>query len=146
VHTLSDASFEMATLISSRKNKPETLLGLGYLLAAIAQGSLIAGFCNKGMIDKYIEQMRSAVKTCIGNESMNGVVVNLALAFTCVLAGRDKLYVRHIGFAKAILRSWEVNFFQLPINLRMTFQAVALLKQTEPVFVKIEMLKFSFFL
>jgi len=143
VNTLSTASFEMQTNVASRKNKPETLLGLGYLLAAIAQGSMIEGFCHKGMIDKYIEQMRSAIKTCVGNDSMNGVVVNLVLAFTCILAGRENLYVRHIGFAKAILRSWEVDFFQLPINLRKTYQALALLKQTEPVFVKIEMLKFS---
>jgi len=125
----------------SKKEKIRKLLGAAYLLAAIAQGSMIEGFYNEGMQTNYYNQIKSSLKMCQGQESLEVMLANLIVAYSCQLTGRKNQWKQHTGFARTILRCSGLELNQLPVELLKTYHAVALHPQLLALPLGVQMLK-----
>jgi len=75
-----------------------------YLIAAIAIGSLQAGYLHHGMEMEYYRKMNKALKPCHDQEQPEVILAHLAIASFCRKTGLSHEFKKHSGFAEVLLK------------------------------------------
>jgi len=93
-----------------------------YFLAAIRLGSLQSDDFEVELQKRYYQTMESSFKSCYGEERREVILAHLLVAFFCFSTSQTSAFVKHCGFAKALLDSLNFN---VPDQTRNSYFVVA---------------------